>query len=151
METDRCPLTLLRCWRCLGVLLILLVSLGTAGNSWAQEADSLAQALTLALTQGDATRLLEQAAPQVELALLGSGRLYSRMQARYVLMDFFRVYPPVRFEVGEDRWMDPHRFVVGEYWYAQGTAPLRVYMRLYREESRWALQELRVTAGRPKR
>ncbi|WP_237181972.1 DUF4783 domain-containing protein [Rhodothermus bifroesti] len=150
MRTDCCKRALLLCWMQVGAL-VLLLSLRLTGSARAQEADSLAQVLTLALTQGDAARLLEQAAPQVELALLGSGRVYSRMQARYVLMDFFRVYPPVRFEVGEDRWMDPHRFVVGEYWYAQATAPLRIYMRLYREEAGWALQELRVTAGRPKR
>ncbi|MDQ7039412.1 MAG: DUF4783 domain-containing protein [Rhodothermus sp.] len=117
----------------------------------AQSVDSLRRVLVEALARGDAARLLEQAPAQVELALLGRGQLYSRMQARYVLMDFFQAYPPLRVELDEDRLLDPHRFLVGRYWYAQAAAPFRVYMRLHRESDTWKLQELRVMAGRPKR
>lgn len=134
-------------WIRAGVLALWLFG-GTWGQ--AQPADSLRQILVEALARGDAARLLEQAPMQVELALLGRGQLYSRMQARYVLMDFFQAYPPLRVELEEDRLLEPHRFLVGRYWYAQAAAPFRVYMRLHRESGAWKLQELRVTAGRPR-
>ncbi len=132
----------------LGVLMLWLAKPALAK---AQPADSLRRVLVEALARGDAARLLEQAPAQVELALLGRGRLYSRMQARYVLMDFFRAYPPLRVELDEDRMLAPHRFLIGRYWYARAAAPFQVYMRLHREAGTWKLHELRVTAGRPRR
>ncbi len=131
-----------------GVLALWLV-----GAVWgqAQPADSLRQVLLDALVRGDATRLLDQAPMQVELALLGKGQLYSRMQARYVLMDFFQAYPPLHVELDEDRLLEPHWFLIGRYWYAQAAVPFQVYMRLHHESGTWRLHELRVTAGRPRR
>ncbi|MFO7312833.1 DUF4783 domain-containing protein [Rhodothermus marinus] len=131
-----------------GVLALWLAGVAAAA---AQPADSLRQVLVDALARGDAARLLEQAPSQVELALLGKGQLYSRMQARYVLMDFFQAYPPLRVELDEDRLLEPHRFLVGRYWYARAAVPFQVYMRLHRESGTWKLHELRVTAGRPRR
>ena len=142
----------MRCVRWLRVgLCILALWLIGAVVGRAQPADSLRQVLVEALARGDAARLLEQAPPQVELALLGKGQLYSRMQARYVLMDFFQAYPPLRVELDEDRLLEPHRFLVGRYWYARAAAPFQVYMRLHHEAGTWRLHELRVTAGRPRR
>lgn len=127
---------------------VLLLWLGGLASGKAQPADSLRQALVEALARGDAAQLLAQAPTQVELALLGRGQLYSRMQARYVLMDFFQAYPPLRVELEEDRLLEPHRFLTGRYWYAQAAAPFQVYMRLHHESGAWKLHELRVTASR---
>jgi len=94
----------MRCvrWLRIGFGVLALWLAGVAAGA-AQPVDSLRQVLVDALARGDAARLLEQAPSQVELALLGKGQLYSRMQARYVLMDFFQAYPPLRVELDEDR------------------------------------------------
>ncbi len=137
-------------WLRIGLGVLLLWLAGPA-EVRAQSADSLRRVLVEALARGDAARLLEQAPAQVELALLGKGQLYSRMQARYVLMDFFQAYPPLRVELEEDRLLEPHRFLIGRYWYARATVPFQVYMRLHHESGTWKLHELRVTTGRLRR
>ena len=97
-----------------------------------------------ALQAGDVESMTSRAADRVDLTIFGSSELLSRSQAKYVLKEFIRTYPPVRIEVHDTSPSDGNWFSSASYWYENEERPLTVYLRL--RESRpqdWELRELR--------
>ncbi len=97
-----------------------------------------------AFSKGDVSALLSHAAERVEVAVLGSGSLYSRAQATYVLNDFFRQYPPVRFVANPPSSTRDSFFVAGRYWYGTDDRHYDVYMRFRWRDGTCEVRELRI-------
>jgi hypothetical protein len=132
----------------LDVLLpVLLLGGFVAGTASAQESTALT-AVQDAFAAGDAAALLAHAAERIEIALLGQGKLYSRAQATYVMEDFFRRFPPVRFTLHHESHDDENWFATGRYQYAHGDHPLYLYVRLRLKGQRWEVREVRVEQRR---
>lgn len=126
----------------LGLLALLF---GVAVPAAAQEAgqDVLKQ-IEAAFEQGSVAGLLGRGTDRIDITILGSGSVYSRAQAQYVLERFFREHPPQRFRLDAPYRRDDNAFASGRYWYAQGESPLWVYIRLRREGANWELREIRI-------
>lgn len=102
-------------------------------------------AIERAFRTGDAQALLEDAAERIEIMFFGQGMLYSRAQARYVMQDFFRQYPPVQFRMQHASTTGGSWFGTGTYAYERGERPLQVYVRLKRQgRDRWEVREIRI-------
>ncbi len=97
-----------------------------------------------AFVDGDAHALLDGAADRVELALPGRSKLYSRAQATYVLQDFFRQFPPDRFEIDREAKLEDSWIASGTYWHRQDEVPFKVYVRMRRKGDRWELREMHI-------
>lgn len=127
--------------------LVGLMIAGTPALGWAQSAapsDSLVQRrLNRAFAEGDARALLDPAPDRLAVSLFGARSFYSKAQAVYVLRDFFKEYPPQRFEVRTVSRAPSSHLLVGRYWHAQARRPLSVYLHLrYRDQ--WWLEEVRI-------
>lgn len=113
------------------------------GNS-DQAGSAALQEICQALRAGSVDPLMDRAADRVDLTIFGSSELLSRSQAKYVLMDFFRSYPPTRVEVHETSPSDGNWFASASYWYEGGDGPLTVYLRMRAKSADdWELRELR--------
>lgn len=119
-----------------GVLVLLL-----SGSVLAQAPDSLIHRVQELVDAGDATGLVALGEPRIEVGLFGAARLYSRSQARRVLMGFFRSHPPTRLAIRESVSTDRAWFGAGEYFRLAGREPFRVYIRLRRQGETWLLRE----------
>lgn len=132
----------------LGTLSLLLLLVGNKGNAYAQEHATSAQQvldnLQMAISGGDAAPMLAPAADRLAITLFGASKYYSRDQAKYVLEDFFRTYPPVGFTFGTPRTKEGHVFASGVYRVEQGDAPLYVYVRMQQHANMWQLREIRI-------
>lgn len=125
--------------------ILVLFSLWVAGPSVAQsDENAVVDAVESALTRGDATSLLRHAADRIEIAVLGTSTLYSRAQATYVLEDFFREYPPVRFNAEKPPATRGNFFVAGRYWYGSEDRYLDLYMRFRSRDGACKVRELRI-------
>jgi hypothetical protein len=102
-----------------------------------------------ALSKGDANGFLAHAADRVEIAVLGTSTLYSRAQATYVLEQFFREYPPMRFSADRPAATGGNFFVAGRYWYGSDDRYLNVYMRFRSREGAYEVRELRIERPAP--
>ena len=125
-------------------VLILMASSLAAGASAQTAEQSVVSKVEAAFSHGDASALLRYAADRVEIAVLGSSTLYSRAQATYVLNDFFREYPPVRFAATEPAATTGNFFVAGRYWYGSGEDYLDVYIRFRSRDGAYEVRELRI-------
>ena len=128
-------------------LAALLMSLLTLTAS-AQERSSVGEAalheIYNALQARDVERLTSRAANRVDLTIFGSSELLSRSQAKYVVQEFVRTYPPVRIKVNDTSPSDGNWFSSASYWYENADEPLTVYVRLREKSSQdWELRELR--------
>ena len=85
--------------------------------------------LIYSLAHGDEEALLAFAGQRVELALLGQRRRYTRAQAKYVLDDFFRRYPPETFAVDHSLSQQNEWWLVGRYVVRFNAERMRVYLR----------------------
>ncbi len=121
----------------------LVVALLAAGPAAAQQATPLAR-LGQAFEAGDAHALLADAADRVEIALLGSSKLYSRAQATYVMQEFFREYPPEQFTLQNESRTEGSWIAAAHYRYKRAEHPLQVYVRLRVKGEQWELREVRV-------
>ena len=113
------------------------------GTAQERGTDLLAR-LEAAIGRGSAHDLLDHAADRVEIALFGVSSLYSRAQAVYVMQDFFRQYPPVRFVLQEPSRSDGNWFAGGSYAYAPAGRDLQVFVRIRKKDGGWELREVRV-------
>ncbi|NNE70535.1 MAG: DUF4783 domain-containing protein [Rhodothermales bacterium] len=119
--------------------LALLISFGT--SAFAQAPDSLISAVRQLVDAGDATGLVELGEPRIEVGLFGAARLYSKSQARRVLLGFFRQHPPTRLVISESVSTDRAWFGAGEYHRLAGREPFQLYIRLRRQGGAWLLRE----------
>ncbi len=123
---------------------LLLLLACAAWPSDAQEADADFARLETAFLDSDADALLDGAASRVEIVLFGQGGIYRRAQARHVLRDFFRRYPPERVAFAERSSSDDGRMAIGRYWAQRGGAPLVVRLLHRADGETWSLTSIRV-------
>jgi hypothetical protein len=114
---------------------------GTAARAQEEPGVALARVQS-AIERGDVDGIVSQASEQIEVAVFGSSRLYSKTQARYILTDFFGNYPPRGFRFEDPSTTSRGLFVEGTYRHAGDTTPLRIYVQLRRVGSKWLLREL---------
>ena len=122
-------------------------SINPAPDSAVALQSAVAKRVAGALSNGNASRLLEPAADRIEISLFGARTFYSSAQALYVLREFFRSHAPRRFVVGNVMETGTTCLVQGAYEEAQAERKLRVYVRLDRPEggtTPWHLQEVRI-------
>ncbi len=118
-----------------------------AWSSWpvaAQQAGTDFARLETAFLASDADALLDGAADRVEIVLFGQGGMYRRAQARHVLRDFFRRYPPDRVAFAERSSSDDGRMAIGRYWAQRGGAPLTLRLLHRADDGAWSLTSIRV-------
>ena len=121
--------------------LALVLALVAGPGAAAQVPDTLVETLRLAVDQGDVDRLVALGEARIEVGLFGAARLYSRSQARRVLLRFFRDNPPTRLNIRESVATDKAWFATGDYRRLGGREPLRVYIRLRKAGDDWQLRE----------
>jgi len=122
--------------------LFTLVLLFSAEAMAQQDPRSALETVQAAIERGDVDSIVDQASEQIEIAVFGSSKLYSKTQARYILTDFFAEYPPRGFRFEDPSTTSRGLFVEGAYRHAGGDAPLRIYVQLRRVDSEWLLREL---------
>jgi hypothetical protein len=110
----------------------------------AQSGEAVLEQIQAGFNRGDARLVLDQSADRLELAITGTGTLFSRSQATYVLQDFFRQFPPDRFSLLEPANTNGSWFAGGTYWSGQSERPFSVYVRIRMRDDRWELREIRI-------
>ena len=132
------------------VALLLFLSLGTgwplagASVAYAQQDSTVLAQIETAFRSGDVERLLEEAAPRVDVVIFGKGASYSRDQATLVLADFFRRNPPRHVSFEQQVLADDRRSMVGHYRVAGGRAPVAVSVRLRARGNAWQIRSVRI-------
>lgn len=97
-----------------------------------------------AMRSGRVASLMHVAADRLDLTIFGASEVLSKSQARYVLQDFFRNYPPTQVTVHETSPSEDNWFASASYWYRGGDGPLTVYLRMrVKGAGVWELRELR--------
>ncbi|MEX1055201.1 MAG: DUF4783 domain-containing protein [Rhodothermales bacterium] len=136
-----------------GILVLLLWWHGLAPDAIAQENETESPAVPTAFQQvmaaferGDVDALIRRCADRVDLSLFGDGELLSKSQAKYVMREFFRDYPPQELDVEETSSTEGSWFASGIYRHRSGN-PLSIYFRLRSSDGNWELREIRF-AGR---
>lgn len=129
----------------LAVILIALVEAAGPGMVSAQSAeDAVVRRIRTSLVEGDARALLSPATDRLEVSLFGVQSFYSSAQAQYVLREFFKNYPPQRFEVVEVSHTGGSQMISGRYWHARANRSLHVYLYLIQRDDAWWLEGIRV-------
>ncbi len=136
----------MRRWYVLGLASIWLLSV----SAYAQQTDripsserQLVEQTLRALETGTLERILEYARGSVRISMLGAQALYSPVQARYVLREFFQRHPPVRFVLTREAKRQRHLFLSGRL-VTRKEEVFRIYIRFYREKEGWSLREIRI-------
>lgn len=125
------------------ILAVLTLSLIAAAPARSQDPSAaLLAVVEQAFSTADTDSITSMSAERIEIAVLGKSRLYSRTQARYVLRDFFKQYPPLQVKLSVPSTTEKGLFAAGTYRFATDREPLRMYVRLRRHESSWALREI---------
>lgn len=132
-----------RVWLALAACVLLLAALPARSTAQGSERAVL-ERLQEAVAAGDADRVFAPAADRVDVSLLGASDIYSRSQARYVMAEFFRQYPPTRFAFEPATRREGSCFAGGAYVVERGETPLWLYVRLRQDGRDWELREIRV-------
>jgi len=136
----------------IGFLVVLLWWHGLAPAATAQETapvPTIFQQVRAAFESGDVDALIRRCADRVDLSLFGEGELVSKSQAKYVMREFFRDYPPEKLDVEETSGTEGSWFASGVYLHQRGN-PLSVYFRLRSRDGEWELREIRFAGRVPK-
>lgn len=123
----------------MGLSLALAAICGPGAS--AQVPSELVETLRSAVDRGDVNQLVALGESRIEVGLFGAARLYSRSQARRVLLRFFRDNPPTRLSISESVATDRAWFAAGDYHRLGGREPLRVFVRLRKVDDTWQLRE----------
>jgi hypothetical protein len=124
--------------RLIGFLLLMTVG---GGLAQAQVPEEVIEAIRAAVDAADAEALSNLGGGRLEVGLFGAARLYSRSQARHVLGEFFRQFPPARLSIREAVSTEHAWFAASDYHRAEGRGPFRLYLRIRRDGDRWVLRE----------
>ena len=126
-------------------LIVALTTLLAADTAVAQSRSAeVAERVEQAFSRGDVSALLGHASDRIELGVLGMSTRYSKAQATYVLENFFREYPPVRFRAETPASNGESFFVAGRYWYGPDEQFLDVYFRFRWRGETCEVRELRI-------
>ena len=104
---------------------------------------AFAQRLGLAFAKGDAAALMEDAAPRLDVTVVGEGARYSRSQAAFVLGAFFRDHPPLHVTLAPAGVADGARSLLGVYE-SENDASFRLDVRLRRRAKGWEVTSVRI-------
>lgn len=126
------------CSRALWGLLLGLWALEAS----AQSADQTLQRIEEALREGDADRLAPFFAPQVDIFLQGSARVYSSTQARYVLQEFFQNHPPRTFTLLHKGRSEDVVYAIGSYVSTNGRWDVSLFTRF--QKGKYLIEQLRL-------
>lgn len=128
----------------LAALCTVLFPLVASAQDRRDAGESVLHEIYQALQAGDVEALTSRTADRLDLTIFGSSELLSRSQAKYVLKEFARTYPPVRIEVHDTSPSEGNWFSSARYWFENGDRPLTVYVRLRENHPQeWELRELR--------
>jgi hypothetical protein len=94
------------------VLFFLLIIIGFGGNLI--QAQKVPDKLIHAFQKGDADLLSPYFNDRIELTLLGIDHRISQSQAKEIMRDFFKKYPPVTFEIMFEGDKKDSNFAVGK-------------------------------------
>lgn len=125
----------------LAIALPLALLVVTGPRAAAQVPDTLVETLRAAVDEGDVDGLVALGEARIEVGLFGAARLYSKSQARRVLLRFFRDNPPIRLTIRESVATNRAWFASGDYHRLGGREPLRVFIRLRKGGDAWQLRE----------
>ena len=115
----------------------------------AQDVQAALSQVEEAFQRGDERNLLADAADRLEVAVLEAPSFYSRAQAMYVVENFFRTYPPQRFDLQDADPSGESLYAPGLYWSTSQSEPFRVYIRFRRIAQEWELREIRIEQRAP--
>lgn len=125
--------------------LCILLPLAAGTRVVAQEATL--SSLEEALGTGNARQLGSMMAPAVEITLFGARKRYSRTQARLLMQSFFASWPPAGFEVQDFTKTATGWFIEARYHTSRPGSPLRLYVRLRKQDQTWFVRELIMEAA----
>lgn len=94
-----------------------------------------------ALRRGEASRLSSYMAPQVEIFLRNTARVYSNTQARYILQEFFQENPPRTFTLLHKGRSDEMVYAIGSYVSVNGRWDVSLFTRF--QGGRYLIQQIR--------
>lgn len=106
-----------------------------------QGADRTLTEIADALQKGNATRLSSFFADQVELYLGSAPRIYSGMQARYVMQEFFQNNPPRSFSLLHKGRSEDLLYAIGSYVSQHGRWDVSFFTRF--QKGRYVIEQLR--------
>ncbi|MCX7605855.1 MAG: DUF4783 domain-containing protein [Bacteroidia bacterium] len=132
------PMPLLRLLLCPAMVL-----LGAHPTGWypIQGTDQTLLRIEEALREGDAVRLSAFIAPQVEIHLRSTSRVYSNLQARYVLQEFFQNNPPRTFTLLHKGRSEDMIYAIGSYVSSQGRWDVSLFTRF--QNGKYLIEQLR--------
>ncbi|MCS7296948.1 MAG: DUF4783 domain-containing protein [Bacteroidia bacterium] len=106
-----------------------------------QRAEQVLAEVAQALQKGDAARLASFFAPQVEIYLGSVPRLYSSLQGRFVLQEFFQSHSPRSFTLLHKGRSEDLIYAIGSYVSQQGRWDVSFFMRF--QGDRYLIEQLR--------
>ncbi|MEN2993141.1 MAG: DUF4783 domain-containing protein [Bacteroidia bacterium] len=109
-----------------------------------QGAERTLAAVEEGLRRGDAAQVARYFAPQVEIYIQGTARLYSDVQAHFVLREFFQRHPPRTFTLLHKGRSDQMLYGIGSYISLYGRWDVSFFTRL--RNGRYQIEQLRFEA-----
>ncbi|MEN3041471.1 MAG: DUF4783 domain-containing protein [Bacteroidia bacterium] len=106
-----------------------------------QGADQTLNQIANALQQGDISRLSAFFAPQIEVYIEDSPKIYSDTQARYVIQEFFQKNPPRSFTLLHKGRSEDLLYGIGSYVSVQGRWDVSFFTRF--QKGRYLIEQLR--------
>lgn len=97
------------------------------------------------LLRGDFDGLVQNFSDRVDLTIFGTSELLSRSQAKYVVKEFFRRYPPRQVILNKTTPSDGNWFASASYWHHDSVEPFLINIRMRAVDGRWELRELRIS------
>ncbi|MDW8417733.1 MAG: DUF4783 domain-containing protein [Bacteroidia bacterium] len=106
-----------------------------------QGAEQTLNQIADALHRGDVAKLSSLFAPQVEVYIGVSPKIYSDTQARYVIQEFFQKNPPRSFTLLHKGRSEDMLYGIGSYVSMQGRWDVSFFTRF--QKGRYLIQQLR--------
>ncbi len=126
-------------------LIIMLIIFGFGGNnSYAQQVPAK---LTQAFQAGDADGMAPFFNDRFQLTLLGVDHRVSQAQAKEIIRDFFKKYPPTSFEIMFKGDKKDSNFAVGKFKSKSETFRVNLFFKKVGEESLLHLLEIEKDNG----
>lgn len=110
-------------------MLLLFLGLHPKATAQSSAATPTVDAVLKSIARGDANRLSQFFAERVELTLLDKRMVYSHQQARFVMADFFRKFPPTHFYTLHTGTSNSTFYVLGRYQSQRGALEVNLFLK----------------------
>jgi hypothetical protein len=127
------------------VLFFLLILFGFGGNL--MQAQQIPAKLIQAFQKGDADALAPHFNERIELTLLGVDHRISQSQAKEIMRDFFKKYPPASFEIMFKGDKKDSNFAVGKLKSQTETFRVNLFFKKIGEQDLLHLMEIEKDDG----